>query len=159
MATQHSDRAVALSRQLAQAHQDLRRQLTTLKSDLGRRRPSDAGALTTHCIAFCAAVTAHHEGEDTGMFAELLRLRPDLEGTIAKLVEDHGMISWILSRITDLAASAAGSQGAALDAISAELDGLAAIIESHFGFEERAISAALDAGVPSAGWSAQVFGR
>lgn len=151
------DRAVALSLQLAQAHHELRRRLATLKADLGRRRPSDDG-LVTHCLAFCAAITAHHQGEDAGMFAELLRHRPDLAGTVAKLVEDHEMIAWILSRITGLAAAATDARGAALDAISGELDGLAAIVESHFAFEERAISVALDGGTPDTGWSAMVFG-
>jgi hypothetical protein len=150
------DRAAAFSLQLARAHQELRRELHTLKAGLGRPRP-DGTALVTHCLAFCAAVTAHHEGEDTGMFAELLRHRPDLAGTVAKLVEDHGMISWILSRVTDLAAGATSADGPALAAISAELDGLAAIIESHFAFEERAISAALDAGPAGTGWTTRVF--
>ncbi|MEV0132807.1 hemerythrin domain-containing protein [Dactylosporangium sp. NPDC050688] len=139
------DRAVALSAQLAQAHDDLRHQLRDLRA--GRARD-----LPTHCLAFCAALTAHHQGEDTGMFAELLRLRPDLSGTIAKLVEDHGMIAWILSRVAELASSPDPSP-----AINSELDGLAAIMESHFAFEERAISAALDGGTPDTGWSAMVF--
>src|SRR5687767_3482867 len=74
------DRAIALSLQLAQAHHELRRRLRTLKSDLGRRAPSsgasgasgaseDDDGLVTHCLAFCAAITAHHQGEDAGMFA------------------------------------------------------------------------------------------
>ncbi|GAA3217032.1 hemerythrin domain-containing protein [Dactylosporangium siamense] len=141
MAPQDRDRAVALSLQLAQAHQKLRSQLASLRTGPSRD-------LTVHCVAFCAAVTAHHEGEDAGMFAELLRLRPDLAGTVDKLVEDHGLISWILSRI-----AAATSD----DAVSGELDGLTAILESHFAYEERAISAALDAGTPDTGWSAKVF--
>jgi hypothetical protein len=139
VAPQDRDRAVALSLQLAQAHQKLRSQLTTLKAGTD---------LTVHCVAFCAAVTAHHEGEDTGMFAELLRHRPDLAGTVDKLVEDHGMIAWILSRI-----AAAASD----DTVRGELDGLTAILESHFAYEERAISAALDAGTPDTGWSAKVL--
>lgn len=160
MASPDRDRAVALSLQLAQAHHELRRRLRTLKADLGRPRPPDGDGLVTHCLAFCDAITAHHQGEDAGMFAELLRQRPDLEATIGKLVQDHEMIAWILSRITELAAAAAvpDARGASLDAISGELDGLAAIVESHFAFEERAISVALDGGTPDTGWSAKVFG-
>ncbi|MEV4132893.1 hemerythrin domain-containing protein [Dactylosporangium sp. NPDC049742] len=143
MASQHGDRAVAFSLQLEQAHQELRRQLATL-------RAGSPGTLTTHCLAFCAAVAAHHQGEDAGMFADLLRERPDLTGTVAKLVEDHEMIAWILTRITDLL------RGPSTDSLAGELDGLAAILESHFRFEERTISAALDA-TPDTGWSAGVF--
>jgi hypothetical protein len=42
-------------------------------------------------------------------------------------------------------------------AIRRELDGLAAIMESHFGYEERAVSDALDDGVQDTGWSTLVF--
>jgi hypothetical protein len=144
MASPDRDRAVALSLQLAQAHQELRNRLRDLRSG------SPGDSLVPHCLAFCAAITAHHQGEDDGMFAELLRLRPDLAPTIAKLVEDHALIAWILSRIAALADSP--------DAVRGELDGLAAIVESHFAFEERAISVALDGGTPDTGWSTAVFG-
>ncbi|GAA0735725.1 hemerythrin domain-containing protein [Dactylosporangium roseum] len=157
MASHDRDRAVALSRQLTQAHRALRRQITQLRTNLGRDRPDDA-VLVTHCLAFCAALTSHHEGEDAGMFAELLRQRPDLAKTVSNLVEDHGMIAAILSRVAELADTAAGSGGAVPAAIGRELDGLSAIMESHFNYEERAISAALDDGVPDTGWSGMVFG-
>lgn len=156
MASHDRDRAVALSLQLAQAHQELRRQIGELRTGLGQHRPDD-GVLVTHCLAFCAALASHHRGEDTGMFAELLRERPDLAKTVANLVEDHEMIASILARVVELVDRATGSHGPALEAIGRELDGLAAIMESHFNYEERAISEALDAGIPDTGWSDRVF--
>jgi Hemerythrin HHE cation binding domain len=156
VASHDRDRAVALSLQLAQAHQELRRQIDQLKADLGQHRP-DNDRLVTHCLAFCAALTVHHQGEDTGMFAELLRERPDLAGTVAKLVQDHETIASILSRVAELATHGARSDGPGLEAVGRELDGLAAIMASHFNYEERAISVALDDGIPDTGWSARVF--
>lgn len=155
VASHDRDRAVALSLQLAQAHQILRRQINQIKAELGRRQPDDV--LIAHCLAFCTALTSHHQSEDAGMFAELLREHPDLEGTVANLVEDHVMIASILARVAELAQQAAGSRGQRLEAIGRELDGLAAIMESHFNYEERAISEALDGGVPDTGWSEMVF--
>jgi hypothetical protein len=155
MPSRDRDRAVALSLQLAQAHDELRRRIRQLRVDLGRG-PDDA-TLVAHCLAFCAALTTHHRGEDTGMFAALLRERPDLAGTVSKLVEDHGMVASILSRIDELAREAARSRGTGLDAIGRELDGLAAVMESHFGYEQRAIGEALDAGVRDTAWSDMVF--
>lgn len=67
------------------------------------------------------------------------------------------MIASILSRVTELADRAARSHGAALEAIGRELDGLAAIMESHFHYEERTISEALDGGIADTGWSDLVF--
>jgi hypothetical protein len=155
VASHDRDRVVALSLQLAQAHQELRHQINQLKAHLRRPRPDDV--LVTHCLAFCAALTSHHRGEDTGMFAELLRERPDLAGTVANLVQDHEMIASILSRVADLAHHAAGSPDRALDAVGRELDGLAAIMESHFNYEERTMSEALDGAIPDTGWSDMVF--
>jgi len=96
------------------------------------------------------------------MFSELLRVRPDLAGTIEKLLEDHALITEILSHVSELANRAEASRGQTLEAIGRELDGLAAIMESHFGYEERAIGRALDgavfdSAVLDADWSGAVF--
>ena len=155
MASQDRDRAVTFSAQLAQAHQELRRKISLLKAGLSQRQP--ANVLITHCLAFCSALTSHHQGEDSGMFADLLRERPDLAATISNLVEDHRLIAPILSRVAEIADQTLGSEGSMPDAIRFELDGLAAIMESHFAYEERAISAALDGGIPDTGWSGMVF--
>ncbi|GAA1952230.1 hemerythrin domain-containing protein [Kitasatospora viridis] len=158
MASQDGDRTAALSLQLARAHQELRRRIGGIRSDLGRERPrSGDDTLLTHCLAFCAALTAHHQGEDGGLFAQLLHERPDLAPTIAKLVEDHALITDILTRVGRLADRAAGSPAQALAAIGRELDGLAAIMESHFAYEERALGEALDHGLPDTGWSGAVL--
>lgn len=160
MVSPDGERMAALSIQLSQAHQELRRQISEIKAGLGHRRLDD-DRLVTHCLAFCAALSTHHQGEDAGMFAQLLRERPDLAPTIAKLVDDHEQIGAILTRVRELAARATEARGAALDAISGELDGLMAIMESHFGFEERAISKALDdsalGSALDADWPAAVF--
>ena len=147
---------VALSLQLARAHDELRGRIRQLRASLGDGA-AESVTLVAHCLAFCAALRTHHRGEDTGMFADLLRERPDLAGTVAKLVEDHELVASMLARITELADDAARSHGPALEAIGRELDGLAALMESHFAYEERAIGAALDAGVPDTAWSDEVF--
>lgn len=147
MATHQHDRAVALSRQLARAHQELRDRLASARANPGR-------SLADHCLAFCTALTAHHQGEDAGLFTELLREHPDLTGTVQNLVEDHRMIASILTRVAELSGRpvAAGSE------LERELDGLTAIMENHFRYEERALSAALDEGVADRSWAGQVFG-
>ncbi|MER6086249.1 hemerythrin domain-containing protein [Streptomyces sp. NPDC001833] len=157
MASRDGDRAVALSRQLARAHEELRRQIREIRTGLGHRRPGD-DVLLTHCLAFCNALTSHHEGEDYGMFSQLLRERPDLAATVANLVEDHGLIASILSRVRELADGAAEPRGSTPEAIGRELDGLAAIMESHFRYEERTITEALDGRTPDTDWPDMVFG-
>ncbi|MFI9366286.1 hemerythrin domain-containing protein [Kitasatospora sp. NPDC053057] len=157
MASPLTGRTAALSLQLSQAHNELRRRLTNVRSALGRRQGADDSMLT-HCLAFCSALTNHHQGEDEGLFAALVRERPDLAPTVAKLVEDHGFIAAILTRVRELAEQGAEKEGADLEVIGRELDGLAAIMESHFGYEERAIGAALDAAVRHEdGWAQPVL--
>ncbi|MFB8203837.1 hemerythrin domain-containing protein [Kitasatospora purpeofusca] len=162
MASQDGGRTAALGRQLSLAHDELRRLIDELKNDLksgaGHRRPGGGGTLAAHCLAFCGALETHHRGEDDGLFAQLVRERPDLAGTVAKLVEDHELISSILTRVAELARQAAADGDRGRDeAIGRELDGLAAIMESHFQYEERVIGAALDRMVPDGDWPEPVF--
>ncbi len=67
------------------------------------------------------------------------------------------MIAAILASVRDLATEVGGATTERRKAIGREFDGLAAIVESHFGYEERAISDALDGGVPDTGWSKAVL--
>jgi hypothetical protein len=91
------------------------------------------------------------------MFAALIGARPDLAPVIGNLVSDHAAIAALLLRVRALAEQAATAPAVGLAGLRRELDGLAAIAESHFRYEERAISAALDDGVPDTGWSPSVF--
>lgn len=143
VAAHDNQRAVAFSLQLRQAHQRLRDQLTGIRGELGKNEQV-ATELQVHCLAFCSALAAHHADEDGGMFAELLSARPDLAPAIQNLTDDHAAIAAILLQVRALAAQAKTAPAQALPTLRRELDGLAAIAESHFRYEERAIGAALD---------------
>jgi hypothetical protein len=156
VATNDSQRAVAFSRQLHQAHQHLTDQLTRIRGELGEIEHAVTD-LPVHCLAFCSALTTHHEGEDDGLFTELLHARPDLAPTIQNLTEDHAAIAGILLQVRALVTQAKTTPAESLPRLRRELDGLAAIAESHFVYEERAISAALDNDVPHTGWSRPVL--
>jgi hypothetical protein len=134
----------------------LRDQLISIRGELGRFEHTEA-ELPVRCLAFCSVLTTHHVGEDDGMFKELLDARPDLAPTIQNLIDDHAAIAAILLRVQALATQAKTTPADTLPRLQRELDGLAAIAESHFGYEERAISAALDNDVPDTGWSRPVF--
>lgn len=155
VAAREAGRAAAWSRQLAQAHAAVRQQLHHLRANLGSAQAG--GGLLAHCLAFCSALSAHHHGEDAGLLAELLRVRPDLRDTVRKLAEDHQVIAGILASVGDLAREAAGATPGRREVIGRELGGPAAIVESHFGYEERAISDAIDDGVQDTGWTTAVF--
>lgn len=71
--------------------------LRRLQANLGETS-ADSVDLLGNCLAFCSGLTTHQVGEDDGMFAELLRARPDLEPVITNLVQDHQMIAAIIGR-------------------------------------------------------------
>ncbi|PWW22082.1 hemerythrin HHE cation binding domain-containing protein [Geodermatophilus normandii] len=135
--------ASPLGAELRRVHDSLRADLRALRSAAaGGTSPDARRTLPAHCLAFCAALTAHHTGEDAGAFPALAERFPELAPVLDKMAEDHVWISGILGRVEELA-------GELLDAgasprLAGELEGLAAIVESHFSFEERRIAAALD---------------
>ena len=67
------------------------------------------------------------------------------------------MIAGILAGVGDLAREAAGAAPGRRDVIGRELGSLAAITESHFGYEERATGSAIDGGIQDTGWTTAVF--
>jgi iron-sulfur cluster repair protein YtfE (RIC family) len=137
MGTVPPPRVTALSEQLVQVHQALRERLASLRAD-ATAVPDD---LLSHCLSFCAALHTHHTGEDHQLFPTLQAAYPDLAPVIGKLAEDHVLVAGLLGQLRDLLAAPPDPDPATLQR---ELDGLTAILESHFSFEERRITAALD---------------
>jgi hypothetical protein len=133
-------RLPALGDELLRIHDSLRAELRRLQD--GVRDPGRP--LVVHCLAFCTALTRHHTGEDAGAFPALADRFPELRPLLEKMAEDHDMIAGIVTRIEAIAASDDPT-------LAGELDGLAAIMESHFSFEERRIRDALDSLDGSAG--------
>lgn len=145
-----TDRATAFGQELVRAHDRLRETLDALRAAVTGGSPASLTRdLQAHCLAFCAAVTRHHTTEDELAFPALAHERPDLADVLAELTHDHELIAGVLQRVADIAADPASVPGAA-----GELDGLAAVLDSHFRWEERRLVGALDAArdLPSVTW-------
>ncbi|SEU34711.1 hemerythrin domain-containing protein [Nonomuraea wenchangensis] len=118
-------RIVAWGDELIKLHDGFRRDLAELRS-------SRAGAvdLRTHCLTFCDALHAHHEGEDNALFPHLGSEHPELAETLARLRSEHQVVARLMERIRQL-----------LDhdgtAIGEELDRLATELEAHLDYEEK----------------------
>ena len=155
-------RLIAFGNELIRIHLQLREDLARVKTELdahlaGRgERPRE---LRAHCLAFCSAVTRHHTGEDDGAFPALALRFPELRPVIVKLAEDHVLIAGILHRLDQLLGGIPEEPDAAeARRVRSELDGLAAILESHFVFEERRITAALNELPPETGTVQSLLG-
>ncbi|WP_326798539.1 hemerythrin domain-containing protein [Streptomyces sp. NBC_01808] len=161
MSPESRARLVAFGDELLAIHRGLRAELARLRTETddylaGGPRPRD---LKAHCLAFCTALTSHHTGEDRGAFPALAARDPELRPLIAKMEEDHAMMSGLLQsleRVLDTLPEDPGEGDAAR--VRGELEGLSAIVESHFRFEERTIVAALNALPAGAGSTEDLLG-
>ncbi len=141
MREDEKNRLIAWNRELTAAHQRLRQALRVTRDALGAGRAEPAAAdLLLYCHGFCAALSGHHRSEDAALFPELSARHPALRPTIAKLAADHEMIAALLAQLGDALRAAA-----TLDELARHLDGLSAIMESHFRYEERQLLDALAA--------------
>lgn len=120
-------RLIVWNRELIAAHDRLRTALRVVRESLNGRPLSQD--LRLYCHGFCAALSGHHEREDAGLFAELAARHPSLGPLLAKLTEDHEAVAALLKRLDDAVRSP--------EQLGPHLDGLAAIMESHFLYEER----------------------
>ncbi|MEU4478781.1 hemerythrin domain-containing protein [Micromonospora sp. NPDC023966] len=137
-----SGRLTALGTQLIEIHHWLREELARLRASLDSADGGTVGLtreLRAHCVGFCAALDRHHTGEDGGAFHVLAEQAPELRPVLAELTADHRVVADLLRRIDALLAEAPDGRS-----VRAELDGLAALLESHFSYEERKLVAALN---------------
>ena len=133
MSAQEASRLIAWSDELTAAHGKLRNALRVEQEALDGGEIASARAdLLLYCHGFCVALERHHVGEDTSLFPELIARHPELERTIAALEQDHAMIVTLLAQFERAIAASEST-----DALALHLDGLAAIMESYFRYEER----------------------
>jgi Hemerythrin HHE cation binding domain len=159
--TEPGGRLLALGTQLVEVHIWLREELERLRAQLDGSAPTPGAGgaarpreLRAHCLAFCSALRWHHDGEDGAAFPALAEGFPELRPVLAVLERDHEFVAGILRRLEELAGATGGATGGTTGAapadaaearrVRAELDGLAAVLESHFAYEERTIVAALN---------------
>lgn len=85
------------------------------------------------------ALDGHHRGEDTLLFPALAAQHPEIARVVSMLTRDHELIAALLARFDAAVRSTESPATLAL-----HLQGIAAIMESHFRFEERELEPLLD---------------
>ncbi|MEW2354447.1 hemerythrin domain-containing protein [Spirillospora sp. NPDC029432] len=140
MTTPH-ERLAAFGHQLIEVHLWLREELEALRENIdtaGGARPRE---LRAHCLTFCSALERHHTGEDDDAFPRLAERFPELRPVLDELRRDHRLVEESLQRLQALL-DAPDTDPAVL---RTEVDSLAALMETHFTYEERRIVEALNA--------------
>jgi hemerythrin-like domain-containing protein len=134
-------RLVAWRRELLQVHERLR--LALLAALEAARDGADAADasrdLLLYCHGFCLALDSHHRGEDALLFPALVEQYPEAARVVSMLRQDHDMIASLLTGLDRAVRSGDSSR-----LLAGHLEGLAAIMESHFRFEERELEPLLD---------------
>ncbi len=135
-------RLVAWGQELRAVHARLREALRAAREAAATGEHADAATheLLLYCHGFCVALTGHHEGEDRTLFPAIAAAHPELRETLRRLEQDHSMIAHLIEGLE--AATARLGSPAELDR---HLEGIAAIMESHFRYEERRLLRVLDA--------------
>ncbi|NUR87290.1 MAG: hemerythrin domain-containing protein [Nonomuraea sp.] len=143
LSTSH-ERLTAFGYELIDVHLWLREQLAALREDIDGYLAGGGllRELRTNCLTFCSALTRHHTGEDDGAFPEVGERFPELRPVLDELRRDHRMIEDSLRRLEALVAGLDRERDP--EEVRRELDSLAALMETHFLYEEKRIVAALN---------------
>ncbi|MET7640847.1 hemerythrin domain-containing protein [Streptomyces sp. NPDC005438] len=150
MAEGEKARLTAWSHEMRSVHQRLREALRVTRAALeagqNPEAPEDSAQvehpvrdLLLFCHGFCAALTGHHEGEDRLLFPATAAAHPELRETLRYLEQDHSMIAHLLAGLR-----AAVDRAASPAELDQHLEGIAAIMESHFRYEERQLLTVLE---------------
>lgn len=140
MTERETARLIAWSSELRQAHGRLREALNVVHASVHGSEPQSPGRdLLLHCRGFCTALDQHHRGEDRALFPAIEAAHPELAPVLRTLSEDHAMIDVLLTAL-----SAAMDGGRAPADLDRHLDGIGAIMENHFAFEERQLLRVLE---------------
>jgi iron-sulfur cluster repair protein YtfE (RIC family) len=160
--SESNGRLTAFGNQLIAIHLWLREELARLRADVDSHLAGSSErprGLQAHCLAFCSALSRHHSAEDDGAFPVLAEQFPQLRPTISELRRDHHLVAGILRSLQGLLDGlVVGCGPAEALRVRTELDSLAALLESHFVYEEKKLVAALNSLGAQAGTTEGLLG-
>jgi len=133
-----TSRLVAWADELRRVHRRLRAALDTARDALDDEPEPAVQDLLAYCRGFCVALDEHHRGEDRALFPAIEAEHPELAPVLRSLERDHSTIAHLLGALRN-----AVDRGAGPDELERHLDGVSAIMESHFRYEERRLSSVL----------------
>lgn len=141
MTERETTRLVAWSQELRRVHHRLREALDVTRAALDEGIPGESATreLLLYCHGFCAALDSHHQVEDRTLFPAIAKAHPELRPVLRSLEQDHSMIAHLLGGL-----SAAVDRAASSEELDRHLEGIAALMENHFRYEERQLLAVLE---------------
>ena len=141
MTERDTTRLIAWSTELRAVHRRIRDALQVARRAVRDDSSAEQAGrdLLIYCHGFCVALDGHHRGEDRALFPAIEEAHPQLAPVLRALERDHSMIGHLLVGLRDAVERAAPS-----GELDRHLDGIAAIMENHFRFEERRLLTVLE---------------
>ena len=141
MTDRETTRLIVWSSELRRVHRRLRDAVRVTQEALSSGGDVEhvGRDLLLYCHGFCAALDGHHRGEDRALFPAIEEAHPDLAPVLRALEQDHSMISHLLTELWEALDHAVSS-----DELDRHLGGIAAIMESHFRYEEQQLLTVLE---------------
>ncbi|MDA0632678.1 hemerythrin domain-containing protein [Nonomuraea sp. MCN248] len=141
MTDRETTRLIAWSHELRRVHTRLREALLVTRTALddGVAGENATRDLLLYCHGFCTALDGHHQGEDRKLFPAIEAAHPHLAPVLRSLRQDHSMIAHLVTGLR-----AAVERSATRAELDRHLEGIEAIMESHFRYEERQLLAVLE---------------
>ncbi|GAA1135890.1 hypothetical protein GCM10009630_38500 [Kribbella jejuensis] len=124
---------------MRRVHDRLREALQVTREAVATGNTGPTRDLLLFCHGFCTALTKHHECEDRQLFPAIAAAHPNLRQTLRHLEQDHSMIADLLTALQQAVDHHANPPD-----LDRHLEGIAAIMESHFTYEERQLLTVLD---------------
>ncbi|WP_129837631.1 hemerythrin domain-containing protein [Streptomyces sp. RFCAC02] len=141
MTERETTRLIAWSQELRRVHHRIREALSVTRDSLADGTPGQAATreLLLYCHGFCTALDTHHRGEDRTLFPAVAAAHPELRPVLRSLEQDHSMIAHLLNSLR-----AAADRAAPPEELDRHLEGIAAVMENHFRYEERQLLTVLE---------------
>ena len=131
-------------------HRVIRREIGLLPGLIRIARSRDRAArIAAHAGEMLDFLHTHHTGEDDGAFPKLAEQFPGLRPVLEELRRDHRLVEDSLQRLQALLDGLDQEMDPVV--VRSELDSLAALMETHFVYEEKRIASALNA-LNAPGW-------
>lgn len=126
---------------MRQVHERLRAALALTRNALTDGAPGQAATrdLMLYCRGFCSALDGHHRGEDRTLFPAIAAAHPDLVSVLRSPKQDHSMIAHLLRSLR-----VATERAAPLAELDRHIEGIAAVMENLFRYEERQLLTVLE---------------
>jgi len=141
VAERDESRFIAWSAELRAVHARLRKALAATRQALAEGEPLQSASrdLLLFCHGFCVALSGHHVAEDRELFPTIAAEHPELGETLRKLEQDHTMMAHLIAGL-----QSAVDTRATPEQLTRHLEGLGAIMENHFRYEERELLVILE---------------